>query len=278
MKIKFSKTVLYCSIFVATLSVVALTLAYMPNSGTAAGIDVDAESACDKGPKDEKVKKAGGNKYVAMAVFSDPIDNITDCYHESVNKMFNEKIKAMVKLGKTGKERDLDKLIDLISRPKAKDGKILPCSADPKDDNLSTYCLSQSLVIEFAKFRAGMNAVREQFKANAMQKSANIQSRSEAEKKEQPIIRSWDNMTMQKELFSYGENINRIDSEVKIAQDSIDQGLAAYHELQFALPLHMKYKKIIEGLEEYRDKMADIRHAVDLYPITFIDVTTASCN
>lgn len=262
MKIKFSKTVVYLSIFASTLTLVVLTFAYMPAHGTAAaGIDVDAASAC---------AKDSANKYVLISTYSNPIDEITDCYHETVNKMFNAKIKAMVKLGKTGNEADLAKLVTLVSRPKSKDGTELPCSVDPKDDNLSTYCLSQNLIIEFAKFREGMNAARAQLKANAGAEIARIQKFSEAAEAD---------MSAQNDLYSnFGAKINRIDAEVKIAQEALDQGLAAYNELQFALPLHMKYKKIIEGLEEYRDKMADIRHAVDLYPVTFIDVTTASCN
>lgn len=273
MKIKISKTVIYLSIFLSTLTVVALTFAYYPSHGTAAGIDVDAESVCAKGAKD------GGNKYVSIAKYSDPIDEMTDCYHETVNKLFNEKIKAMVKLGKTGNEADLKKLVDQLSRP------ISSCNAGAKEgstkdsENLSTYCLSQYLVIEFAQFREGMNALRKQMKANAGAEIAQIERLSEAEKVDMSNIGDSGTMAAQKDLFAnFGAKINRIDSEVKIAQESLDQGLAAYNELQFALPLHMKYKKIISGLEDYRDKLADIRHAVDLYPITFIDVTTAACN
>ncbi len=249
MKIKISKTGIYLSVFVATFTVVALTFAYMPVQVAKGGDPINSADVCKKADEFRKNNR-DFNQYTALAALDNPIDKITDCFHETVNKMFNKKIKEMVKLGKTGKEDDLNKLITLITRPVEK-GINMPCSSDT--NNLSTYCLSEDLVVEFARFRKGMNDSREQLKANAAAQIEKVNS-------------------------DFGANINRIDSEVKIAQTSIDQGLSAYNELQFALPLHMKYKKIIEELEDYRDALRKIRYSVDLYPVTFIDVTTAACN
>ena len=70
---------------------------------------------------------------------------------------------------------------------------------------------------------------------------------------------------------------NKIGNEIDFAQQALDQGLAAYNEFQMALPLHREYQEIIKSLEAYRDAVAAIRKEVELYPSTFLDVTTTAC-
>lgn len=260
-----NKTVVYLAAFMLTLATVIATLAIVP---TRVVLGAGAGDAC---------KNGGEKKYEQVSQYSNSIDDLVDCYHTTVNNMFNEAIKQMVALGKTGNEAQLNELIERVSPPKADEKGSRSCAADPK--NLSTYCLAENLVIEFARFRSGMNVLREKLKGEAGAKATQLQKIYESEQTDQSNIGDSDTMAAQKELFeSFGAKINRIDESVQVARTALDQGLAAYNELQFALPLHMKYKKIITGLEDYRDKLSKIRQRVEFYPISFVDVTTASCN
>jgi chromosome segregation ATPase len=82
---------------------------------------------------------------------------------------------------------------------------------------------------------------------------------------------------LSRRLSSLGSELNRIDREIELSRQALDQALSAYNELQMALPLHRKYKETIKALEKYRNKVSDIRKEVDLYPVTFLDVTTTQC-
>lgn len=263
-----TKTGIYCATFSATLLVVLVTLVIVPEQivhGDSAG------EAC------EKASGATENKYEKIALYPDAIENITNCYHDSINKLFNAAIKAMVALGKTGDEDKLKQMIAYITPPAAHTQGNIDCTSDAH--NISTYCLAERSVIEFAQFRKGMNAVREKLKTDAGADAARIEKIYVEEKNDRIRGGDSDTIAAQKELFeTFGSQINRIDEEVKIARSSLDQALASYHELQFALPMHIKYKKVITGLEEYRDKLSKIRRMVELYPVSFIDVTTPACN
>jgi len=72
--------------------------------------------------------------------------------------------------------------------------------------------------------------------------------------------------------------LNRIETEVDVAERTLELSISAYNELHMAYPLHVKYRDLITQLEDYRDDLADLRDEVTLFPATFHDISTTSCN
>lgn len=197
----------------------------------------------------------------------DEIDKITKTYHAQINCRFNLKIKRMRALGKTGKKEDLEALITLLDPPppiiEAETGAQTGRKSCDGAENLSTYCLAMDATKEFSDFRDALTVVRRKIKTE-------VGSRS-------PTQTGGGMSQAQRNLVAENQKANRIDNEITIAQKALDEGLAAYNELQMALPLHMKYQALIEALEGYRDKISAIRKQVDLYPTTFLNVSTTKC-
>lgn len=301
MNILKSKTVAYLAVFLTTLSVVAVTLALQP-APVVHGGNVDADAYCEHG-KDGKIE----DKYkdiAALSSKSDALEGVVSCYHDTVNKMFNAKVHDLVKLSLAATKGPADANVGNAAQNQAQQSaateqalkelveKITPvapdahgnrsCGAHP--DNVSTYCLSEALVIEFARFHEGIAQLRETLKSDAAAEALRIQeldsfkSNSAAGAAEAKTAQA----QLQQHLFEdFGAQIQLIDKEVEVAQRSLDQSLDAYQELQFALPLHIKYQQIIKSLSSsdgYIDKLSAIRRRVELYPFSFVDVTTPACN
>lgn len=243
-----------------------------------------------------------GNIYLKIIREEEYTDDIADAedaadgaimqYHVTVNEMFNKRIEGMVALGNTGNPEDLKKMIDLITPPPMElDENNLPvkrksCDSDAEHYILSTYCLAKDATNEYFLFREAMietrRSAREQaatkFKAVTGQEAGSADSPDILFEQKNIFGAAADLVMGEKSLQGYGEVLNRIDRELDIARQSLDQALATYSELQMALPLHQKYLKVIGALESYRDKISDIRREIDLYPSTFLDVTTTQCN
>lgn len=231
-----------------------------------------------------------------VEALSNPVTRTIDKYHEVINCLFNRRIEVMVKKmlksdedGKPLTKEDLQKIFILLSPPAFKfDKNRQPvgreeCKGDGEDMNLSTYCLAQSAVNEYFKFREAMQDARRIEKEKAGQQFETVTGKKPGEAPDTVIQQRTlggavaDIFQGEKALQSYGQTINRIDREIDLARKALDSGLAAYSELQMSLPLHRKYLEIIGALEEYRDHVRDIRKEVDLYPVTFLDVTTTQC-
>lgn len=204
-------------------------------------------------------------------------DTVIRKYHEVINCFFNKRIKMLAeKMLKTGEENerltaeDLEKIHKLLSPGEPifdENGQQVgrkKCQGEGEDINLSTYCLAQAATEEYFEFRQAMLEAR---------RLAQIEA---AQKKFEPGEKT-DISQLSHSLLSLGAALNRIDREIEISRTALDQALSAYNELQMALPLHRKYLETIEVLEEYRDKVSDIRRETDLYPVTFLDVTTTQC-
>lgn len=231
-----------------------------------------------------------------VEALSNPVTRTIEKYHEVINCLFNKKIEVMVKKmlkpdedGKPLTKEDLQKIFKLLSPPAFKlDEQGQPvgredCKGEGEDMNLSTYCLAQAAVKEYFQFREAMQEARRIEKEKAGQQFETVTGKKPGEAPDTVIQQRTlggaiaDIFQGEKALQSYGETINRIDREIDIARQTLDSGLAAYSELQMSLPLHRKYLEVIGALEEYRDHVRDIRKEVDLYPITFLDVTTTQC-
>ena len=220
----------------------------------------------------ETLKPGADNEYSKIFDENNDINEVIDAYNEKINDMFNANIKAIVKLGNSNKPEDLKRMLELITppSPKVENGLVIgreECEGAGGTKNLSTYCLSVASLKEYFAFRDALNKARSYAQNNI----------ADTLRKNPESTAQGSMISAGKGLASYGDEMAQIDREIAITREALDKGLAAYSELQMALPLHQKYKQVIKALESYRDKISDIRKQVDLYPFTFLDVTTTSC-
>jgi len=210
------------------------------------------------------------------------VGDLTEQYHEAINDLFNDKIRELVALGTTGRAEDLESLLTRIEPPALRMENGLPTKRAPCDSgNLSTYCLPLDGTNEFFIFREALIRVQERLQTQARTQVQSLEEAQQAQNAEAGNSTnnafSTDVQQQQRAVIGVGAELNKIQEELSIARTALDQGLAAYNELQLALPMHMKYKQIIGTLEEYRGKLSSIRRQVEWYPATFIDVTTSKC-
>lgn len=214
-------------------------------------------------------------------------DEITADYHKEINDIFNDKIKVLVALGNSQMESDFKKMLELVSPPefeKDESGQLVK-RKECNGENLSTYCLAMAVTNKYFVFRAEMLKAREQEKKAAATQFKNQFGKEPKEAQPEEILVEQrtlfgtigDIFQGQKAMQGYGEALNDIDREIDLSRQAIDQTLKTYNEMQMALVMHSKYKKIIKSLEDYRDKISEIRKEVDLYPFTFLDLTTTAC-
>ncbi len=75
--------------------------------------------------------------------------------------------------------------------------------------------------------------------------------------------------------------INEIEQIIRLeqenAENSFEMALKLYDGYKRNLKIHNEYKKVIENLEKYRDKLIKIREPSDFLPGKFINVTTDKC-
>ncbi len=203
---------------------------------------------------------------------SDSVDELIKTYHKIINDLFNARIAGMVKLGNT----DVSKMLDAVTPPKVKNEKRAPCMGPDNQQNLSTYCLAFDATNEYFAFRKAMIEARRVAGKQASTRFEELKNDSGGPSS--PAFQAAGGIVSgQKNIQGYGEVISRIDRETDVARQSLDQALAAYSELQMALPLHQKYVEVIKSLEKYRDKISAIRRQVEFFPSVFLDVTTPQC-
>lgn len=71
--------------------------------------------------------------------------------------------------------------------------------------------------------------------------------------------------------------VDEINAELNAAQKSLDNTLAAYHELRMAFPLHEKLKTTLKNLEEYKRELKRARGYIETFPGKFHNATTTKC-
>lgn len=225
----------------------------------------------------EGSKRQQNNKYLEMLyggdILGNRVDKIIDEYHKTINDIFNKRIEILTeKLSEVKDPKAFEALIAPPELEKDKDGQPTrrkPCKTESSQQNLSTYCLSQDVTNEYFDFREALLAAREQTKNAVLDQ---LPADSKVAIGELPDINK-----ASKGLTQYGAVIEKIDLEIDTARQSLDYALAAYNELQMALPLHYKYMEVVSSLERYRDKVSAIRKEVELYPPAFLNTTTTSC-
>lgn len=217
----------------------------------------------------------------APPTLSGPVDRVVEKYHEMMNCLFNQKIKKLAEKFLPQENDDGDELP--LSQKELDDLFKLLSSTVCSEESLSTYCLSREAVLEYFEFRGAMKEIR---KIEITEAGERIGERQKSESDpwpvRSPLIKAAggaiaDFLTGKKSLEAHEETLDQIDGELSTAQTALDHALAAYNEMQMAVPLHRKYQEVIEQLEKYRDQISDIRKDVDLYPETFLDVTTPAC-
>jgi len=122
-------------------------------------------------------------------------------------------------------------------------------------ENVSTYCLAEEMVDEYIEFRAGLedHAI---YATDAGDTDTMVLSTVSTKAKARGQL-----ITLEQE------------NAIKI----MDMALAAYNELQIALPLHNSYKQTIEDLENYNSALGEFRTEVTEWENDFIDVSTTDC-
>lgn len=202
-------------------------------------------------------------KYKQLYADSKDVDTVIDAYQESMNELFNGRIKVMVKeLLPAGNEEkklsedDVAKIFKLLAPPAIKyDKNGLPvgreeCKGVSGKPPLSTYCLAQDAVKEYFLFREGILYAKKEEK---------------------------DKITTMSAALIYQATLEKINRELEVSRDALDKGLAAYSELQMALPMHKKYMEVVDALIKYGKAVGEIRKSIDLFPNTFINVSTTAC-
>lgn len=206
-----------------------------------------------------------------MMSVGDDADRLVYIYHKRMNAFFNEKIRLIVK------QEKLEDMIKLVSPPAMEESPTSPPKRAPcGDKNASTYCLSQKGTKEYFDFREALVTARGEASAKAAENMART-NRSEGGAKSPLIGAAGDLLAGSKSINAYAATLQKIDREIEIARQALDQSLATYNEFQTALPLHKKYVELLTILGKYRDKISKIRRNVDQYPDTFLNVTTTSC-
>ncbi|PIQ77581.1 hypothetical protein COV82_03705 [Candidatus Peregrinibacteria bacterium CG11_big_fil_rev_8_21_14_0_20_46_8] len=225
-------------------------------------------------PADAKPQESV-NKYLK---FEDDVSGMVLEYHSTMNDLFNERIAAL------NAEKDGDTLIALVQAPPRNDKGVRECIGKEGKPNLSTYCLAEAGMVQFFQFRQGLEAARAQLEFKAADKFERIQQDIRREERVQeergsdaPVGFGPDLFYAQSVLNDIGIALQRIETEIDIAEKTLDQSLLAYNEFQMALPLHRKYREIIKSLENYRDEVASIRDEITLYPFKFTNVSTTRC-
>lgn len=206
----------------------------------------------------------------------DAVDELVETYHETVNDLFNRKIKAMAELAASEKPEDMEILFKSLSPPKPtfdENQQITgrePCG----EGDISTYCLAQGALKEYFAFRLAMMKARNVTQEKVMARQA-VKKVTEAGDGEVVVIGG--KQTLEESTKDQGDILGRIDREIDISRKTLDRALATYSEMQMALPLHHKYKKVITALEKYRSQLGKLRRTIDLYPVIFFNITTTKC-
>ncbi|EKD63313.1 MAG: hypothetical protein ACD_51C00298G0003 [uncultured bacterium] len=122
--------------------------------------------------------------------------------------------------------------------------------------NISTYCLAESMVKEYIEFKSGL----EDHSLYAI----------DAEDSNSEILLV--------DMSAKAEARSRIISlEQENAIKILDMSLAAYNELQIALPMHNSYLDTLDVLKDYDSELIDLREDVAEWEADFIDVSTTDC-
>lgn len=222
----------------------------------------------------------------AQYMEEDDVDDLIEDYHDTMNDLFNSRIKILVEKmlrdEESLKKKDLEEITLLLTPPPPKldeNGQPIgreACKGVGNQPPLSTYCLAQVSVDEYFKFRAGMLRLKGLARKEAGDRYE-VLKKDEGDDRFTVSSGTGAGNIADRQLRNYGETINKIDREIEIARQTLDQALAAYNELSIALPLHRKYQEVITSLEKYRDNVSAIRSEIDLYPATFLNVTTPAC-
>lgn len=166
-------------------------------------------------------------------------DAIT-AYHSKLNDLMNHKIEILVSCDPS-KPEDCKQ-----SMPEA--GK--KCEAD----NISTYCLAEEMVEEYIDFKSGL---------------------------EDHAIYALDANDSEMVLTNISVKANARSRMITLEQENaikiLDTALAAYNELQIALPMHNSYLETISILKDYDSALIDFRDEVAEWESDFIDVSTTDC-
>lgn len=208
-------------------------------------------------------------------------------YHKNVNWIVNEYTEALIIRANKAYEESNNPIdanifekglvpVENIAEDCELDGS--PVLYD--DYNISTACLAVRLTEEYIPFAYRMEEWKKEI-SDLVNVSTEMPlcdvAGKEIDPEEHPEIMDvyqhrYDTAIAQARLRS-----EMIDRELENAKKAMDLTLAAYNELQMALPLHMRYMRIVRELEKFRDSLGDLRSVVEAYPSIFPNASTTKC-
>jgi hypothetical protein len=179
-----------------------------------------------------------------------------DDYHDKINDLFNEKVTTL---------KDLLEDDGFFENETLKAQFIMPKDIDPlnddlesilkkcPEDNVSSYCLSMQATDEYLKY------------VKTLQEEA----------KRLDLLEGGDEVNEQVRYLS--DKATEINEEIENSRTVLENAIHIYDEFSKAYPMHISYLQTIEQLEEYQDRLEDLRNEVREFPQRFINSTSYQC-
>jgi hypothetical protein len=170
------------------------------------------------------------------------IQNLTDmvtAYHDNVNKIFNKKIELV----RENKGNSTKPTTDDV------------CRTDMA--NVTTYCLGVLTIDEFSAFQKEF-----------------LSRKSKLPNESLSAIKNYNFEVVTQMTSSQADFISKTLEE---SGKTLDLAIEAYDQFRVAYPMHLKYLDIIDELETYNNKMAELEDYSKLWPGKFIDASTTDC-
>lgn len=220
----------------------------------------------------DETRKMGALRVSPYADWDKSPSTIIDLYHENMNERFNEYIKKMLAATKEcAKVQDPEAPCNKNSRPPPRkaDGTIEKCSPE----NFSTYCVATTLYsdtdIGFITLRDILNCRK--FELFEQASKGTVWN----------DWMTWNNSAtvafQENKAINASNKASVIDARIAEAKKALDTTLSAYDQLRSAWLMHKRYMRIYWSLLKYRDKLVEIRRAVETFPAKFIDASTTRC-
>ncbi len=197
--------------------------------------------------------------------------SVIKTYHETINKKFNDYIKKMIAGYNQYKTIPGG---DPNGKPPQNPDKS-PADKCPSE-NYSTYCVALNLYSSpefgYVALKNVLSCRKNDFFADSKQENAYINAM---------VVKEAENWANQVQLsakaMEYSAKSAEIDEHLRQAKEALERTLSAYDQLKMAWGVHKKYMEIYKSLIKYRDKLVEIRRAVETFPSKFIDASTTRC-
>lgn len=181
--------------------------------------------------------------------FEQPVlgfDLVKELYHDEINEYFNNKIELFL-------ETDPDDENYVIPPEGEKCGK----------KNVSTYCVAMGALDMYYEYSATLDLISPIV--------MDIQTYTTA-----PVTGTAVGTVAS--LFSSLSAIDaKVEQEKADAMKVMDMTISTYNEFRLALPMHLKYKLVMEDLYAYVKSLRGLRYTLYSFPAKFINASSQDC-